>query len=82
MSNASEQKIQKAMLKGGVVHILGVKVFIDHPKNYDVLEPETGFWILNSSGAKTYFKCRERTDAQKACNELYGAGRYTVNSKV
>lgn len=79
---SNKMDIDNAMLVGGVVYVCGVKVFIDNPNNYDVFALATGYWITNALGWKTYFKAKDRSTAQKACNEMYGAGRYTVNTKV
>lgn len=81
-ANSKQIEIDNALTSGGVIYVSGVKVFIDNPNNYDVFAPATGYWITNAQGWKTYFKSQNRADAQKACNDLFGAGRYTVNTKV
>lgn len=80
--NSNQAEIDNAMLVGGVVYLQGVKVFIDNPDNYDIFAPSTGYWITNALGWKTYFKAKDRSTAQSACNAMYGVGRYTVNTKV
>ena len=80
--DSKEQDIQKATLNGGVIYVGGVRTYIDNPRNYDVVECASGFWIMNALGWKTYFKCPTREKAQNACDVLYGNGAYRVTSKI
>jgi len=80
--NSSELQVNEALANGGVVYVKNIRVFVDNPKNFSVVESPTGFWIRNAMGFHTYFKAQTRQKAQEACNELFGVGRYTVNSKV
>lgn len=82
VKDSKKEVIEKALLEGGLIYVAGCRVFIDNPSNYDCIEAPTGFWIRNAMGWITYFKCPDRPKAQKACNELYGAKAYTVNSKI
>lgn len=79
--NSPQDVIDHATMFGGVIYVGGCRVFIDNPENFDVFDVSTGFWIMNAFGWRVYFKCKLRSEAQVACNALYGAGAYTVNSK-
>lgn len=70
------------MMNGGLIKVKGVSVLFDYDTNLNYYGSLTGYYIINSLGYKVYFKCRERQKAQLVCNEIFGAGRYTVNSKV
>ena len=48
--DSKEQDIQKATLNGGVIYVGGVRTYIDNPRNYDVVECASGFWIMNALG--------------------------------
>lgn len=80
--NSQDIEINKALQEGGIVYVKGVRVFVDNPNNFSVVAHPTGFWIRNAMGFHTYFQTTTREKAQEACNELFGSGRYTVNSKV
>lgn len=80
--NSTEQVVNQATLNGGIIYVNNVRVYIDNPNNFDVLDSASGFWIRNAMGWKVYFKCPTREKAQATCNELYGKGSYTVNSKI
>lgn len=82
VKNSSETLIQKALQSGGIVYVDGVRVYVDNPDDFESLDAPTGFWVKNALGFKVYFKNTTRQAAQKACNTLFGSGRYTVNSKV
>ena len=74
--------LNDVLSNGGVLKIKGTTVFIDCPTNLNYYTSATGYYIVSAQGWKVYFKCRERQRAQSVCNELFGSGRYTVNSKV
>lgn len=74
--------LNDVMLHGGMVKLLGVNVLFDYDTNLNYYGAATGYHITNGLGYKVYFKCRERSKAQMVCNELFGAGQYTVQSKV
>ena len=74
--------LNDVLVNGGVLKIKGTTVFVDCPTNLNYYTSATGYYIVSANGYKVYFKCRERQRAQAACNELFGSGRYTVNSKV
>ena len=70
------------LINGGVIKIKGTTVFVDNPDNLNYYTSASGYYIVSAQGWKVYFKCRDRKRAQSVCNELFGSGRYTVNSKV
>lgn len=74
--------LNDVMMNGGSIRVLGVTVFFDNPNNLNYYTSATGYYIRNAQDWLVYFKCRERSKAQTVCNEIFGAGRYTVNSKV
>ena len=74
--------LNEVMLHGGTVRVLGTTVFFDNPNNLNYYTSASGYYIRNAQDWLVYFKCRERQRAQAVCNELFGSGRYTVNSKV
>lgn len=74
--------LNEVMSKGGTVKVLGVTVLFDNPNNLNYYTSPTGYYIRNAQDWLVYFKCRERSKAQAVCNEIFGTGRYTVNSKV
>ena len=74
--------LNDVLVNGGILKIKGTTVFIDCPTNLNYYTSATGYYIVSAQGWKVYFKCRERQRAQSVCNELFGSGRYTVNSKV
>ena len=74
--------LNDVLSSGGVLKIKGTTVFVDCPTNLNYYTSATGYYIVSAQGWKVYFKCRERQRAQSICNELFGSGRYTVNSKV
>ena len=80
--NSTEDQINEALANGGVIYVLGSRVFIDNPSNFSLVEAPTGFWVKNAMGFITYFKATTREKAQEVCNKLFGGGRYTVNSRV
>ena len=74
--------LNDVLVNGGILKIKGTTVFIDCPTNLNYYTSATGYYIVSAQGWKVYFKCRERQKAQNVCNELFGSGKYTVNSKV
>lgn len=74
--------LNDVLSNGGVLKIKGTTVFIDCPTNLNYYTSASGYYIVSAQGWKVYFKCRERQRAQSVCNELFGSGRYRVNSKV
>ena len=74
--------LNDVLVNGGILKIKGTTVFIDCPTNLNYYTSATGYYIVSAQGWKVYFKCRERQRAQSVCNELFGSGRYRVNSKV
>lgn len=41
---------------------------------------KTKYYIVNAMGDHVYFHCRERKDAQLACDQEYGKGFYSVKT--
>ncbi|AYD82421.1 hypothetical protein Aci011_015 [Acinetobacter phage vB_AbaM_B09_Aci01-1] len=80
--NSTEVEISEALANGGIIYVNNCRVFIDNPKNFSIFESPTGFWIKNAMDFMTYFKATTREKAQEACDELFGKGRYKVNSRV
>ena len=74
--------LNSVLSSGGLIKIKGTTVFVDNPDNLNYYTSATGYYIVSAQGWKVYFKCRDRKRAQAVCNELFGSGRYTVNSKV
>ena len=74
--------LNDVLVNGGILKIKGTTVFVDCPTNLNYYTSATGYYIVSAQGWKVYFKCRDRQRAQSVCNELFGSGRYTVNSKV
>lgn len=74
--------LNDVLTKGGILRVKGTTVFVDNPDNLNYYTSASGYYIVSAQGWKVYFKCRERQRAQSVCNELFGSGRYTVNSKV
>lgn len=74
--------LNDVMLKGGTIRVLGTTVFFDNPNNLNYYTSASGYYIRNAQDWLVYFKCRERQKAQLVCNEIFGAGQYTINSKV
>lgn len=74
--------LNEVMLNGGTVRFLGVTVLFDNPNNLNYYTSPTGYYIRNAQDWLVYFKCRERAKAQLVCNEIFGSGKYFVNSKV
>ena len=74
--------LNDVLSSGGIIKIKGTTVFVDNPNNLNYYTSATGYYIVSAQGWKVYFKCRERQRAQAVCNELFGSGRYRVNSKV
>ena len=74
--------LNDVLVNGGILKIKGTTVFVDCPTNLNYYTSAIGYYIVSAQGWKVYFKCRERKRAQAVCNELFGSGRYTVNSKV
>ena len=74
--------LNDVMLNGGMIRVNGINVLFDYDTNLNYYGSSTGFYIVNSLGYKVYFKCRDRQRAQMVCNELFGVGQYTINSKV
>lgn len=70
------------LTKGGIIKVKGCTVFVDCPDNLNYYTSPTGYYVVSAQGWKVYFKCRERAKAQLVCNEIFGSGQYTVNSKV
>ena len=46
---------------------------------YDYIDVATWF-IVNASQEYVYFHTSDRAKAQQACNDMYGAGFYTVKT--
>lgn len=40
------------------------------------------YYIINALGEYTFFRCRERDNAQELCNKMYGKGKYTVRTAI
>lgn len=38
------------------------------------------YYIINSLGQYVYYHCRDRGVAQKACDDEYGVGKYTIRT--
>ena len=74
--------LNDVLINGGVLKIKGTTVFVDNPNNLNYYTSASGYYIVSANGYKVYFKCRDRQRAQAVCNEVFGSGRYTVNSKV
>ena len=74
--------LNDVLSNGGIIKIKNTTVFVDNPDNLNYYTSASGYYIVSAQGWKVYFKCRERQRAQAVCNELFGSGRYTVNSKV
>ena len=74
--------LNDVLANGGILKVKGTTVFVDNPTNLNYYTSASGYYIVSAQGWKVYFKCRERHKAQMVCNELFGSGRYTVNSKV
>ena len=74
--------LNDVLINGGVLQIKGTTVFVDNPNNLNYYTSASGYYIVSANGYKVYFKCRDRQRAQAVCNEVFGSGRYTVNSKV
>lgn len=43
-------------------------------------EPPATFYVRSAMGDYYFFHTRDRAKAQAACDEMFGAGRYTVHS--
>ena len=43
-----------------------------------VINYPSSYYIINSLGQSVFYHCRSRADAQRACDETYGKGFYTV----
>lgn len=41
----------------------------------------TGYWIKDALGVLVFFVTHDKKVAQLKCDELYGEGKYKVNSK-
>lgn len=82
LKSSRDEVIDEALKDGGVFYKNGVKIFVDNPDNFNLREVPTGYWIKTAMGFTCYFKNTTRQEAQKACNDVFGAGRFTVNSKV
>ena len=74
--------LNEVLSKGVIIKVKGCTVFVDNPDNLNYYTSATGYYVVSAQGWKVYFKCRERQRAQQVCNELFGAGKYFVNSKV
>ena len=74
--------LNDVLVNGGILRVKGTTVFVDNPDNLNYYTSASGYYIVSAQGWKVYLKCRERQRAQSVCNELFGSGRYTVNSKV
>ena len=74
--------LNDVLVNGGILRVKGTTVFVDNPDNLNYYTSASGYYIVSAQGWKVYFECRERQRAQSVCNELFGSGRYTVNSKV
>ena len=46
----------------------------------DDYKHKSKWYIINALWDYVYFHCRERSDAQKACDEEYGKGHYSVKT--
>lgn len=84
LKSSSDAEIMEVIQNGGIAYIDGVRVFVDNPRNFNIVEAASGYWITNAMGFKTYFKVRNgcRVTAQNACDVMFGKGRYKVNSRV
>ena len=74
--------LNEVLSKGGIIKVKGCTVFVDNPDNLNYYTSPSGYYIRNAQDWLVYFKCRERAKAQLVCNEIFGSGQYTVNSKV
>ena len=74
--------LNDVLSNGGIIKIKNTTVFVDNPDNLNYYTSASGYYIVSAQGWKVYFKCRDRKRAQAVCNELFGSGRYRVNSKV
>ena len=74
--------LNDVLSNGGVLKINGTTVFVDCPTNLNYYTSATGYYIVSANGYKVYFKCRDRQRAQSVCNELFGKGAYTIQSKL
>ena len=74
--------LNDVLSNGGIIKIKNTTVFVDNPDNLNYYTSATGYYIVSAQGWKVYFKCRERQRAQAVCNELFGKGAYTIQSKL
>lgn len=74
--------LKEVMSKGGLIRVNDISVLFDNPDNLNYYGSCSGYYIRNAQDWMVYFKCRERSKAQTICNELFGSGRYTVQSRV
>ena len=74
--------LNEVLTNGGVLKIKGTTVFVDNPDNLNYYTSVSGYYIVSAQGWKVYFKCRDRKRAQAVCNELFGKGAYTIQSKL
>ena len=44
------------------------------------IKKPSNYYIRNALGAYTFFHSRDRGEAQKVCDDMYGKGQYTVNA--
>ena len=45
-----------------------------------ILNSKSNWYILDALGNRVYYLTRNRADAQKAADEMYGKGRYTIRA--
>ena len=74
--------LNSVLSSGGLIKIKGTTVFVDNPDNLNYYTSASGYYIVSAQGWKVYFKCRDRKRAQAVCNEVFGKGAYTIQSKL
>ena len=70
------------MLHGGLIRVNKINVLFDYDTNLNYYGSSTGYYIRNALNFKVFFKCRDRSKAQKTCDIIYGKGKYFVREKV
>ena len=74
--------LNDVLTNGGILKIKGTTVFVVNPDNLNYYTSASDYYIVSAQGWKVYFKCRDRKRAQAVCNELFGKGAYTIQSKL
>lgn len=74
--------LNKVMSEGGLIKVNGVSVLVDNPDNLNYYGSCSGYYIKNAQDWMVYFKCRDRPKAQATCDMIFGAGQYTIQSKL